>query len=73
MVFLDSKGCVLEGAGGFKNHDTAASFGTHEKIEGVIHVPVNSQYLLLTPLASAIDLENRALTNHGQLKLIAIR
>lgn len=73
VVFLDSKGCVLEGAGGFKNHDTAASFGTHEKIEGVIHVPVNSQYLLLTPLASAIDLENRALTNHGQLKLIAIR
>ena len=73
VVFLDSKGCVLEGAGGFKNHDTAASFRSHEKIEGVIHVPVNSQYLLLTPLASAIDLENRALTNHGQLKLIAIR
>jgi hypothetical protein len=73
VVFLDSKGCVLEGAGGFKNHDTAASFGTHEKMEGVIHIPDNSQYLLLTPLASAIDVEDRALTNQGQLKLIAIR
>ena len=73
VVFLDSKGCVLEGAGGFKNHDTAASFGTHEKMEGVIHIPDNSQYLLLTPLASAIDVENKALTNQGQLKLIAIR
>ncbi|OTG65760.1 hypothetical protein B9T25_11565 [Acinetobacter sp. ANC 4470] len=73
VVFLDANACVLEGAGGFKNHDAVASFTSHEKIEGVIHVPLKSQYILLTPLASAIDLENRALTNQGQLKLIAIR
>ncbi len=73
VVFLDANACVLEGAGGFKNHDAAASFTSHEKIEGVIHLPLNSQYILLTPLASAIDLENRALINQGQLKLIAIR
>lgn len=73
VVFLDSKGCVLEGAGGFKNNEASSSFISHEKIEGVIHVPEKSQYILLTPLASAIDLDNRALTNQGQLKLIAIR
>lgn len=73
VVFLDANACVLEGAGGFKNHDAVASFTSYEKIEGVIHVPLKSQYILLTPLASAIDLENRALTNQGQLKLIAIR
>ena len=73
VVFLDGKGCVLEGAGGFKNHETSSSFSTHEKIEGIIHIPANSQYILLTPLASAIDLDNKALSNQGQLKLIAIR
>ncbi|OTG70750.1 hypothetical protein B9T26_13135 [Acinetobacter sp. ANC 4169] len=73
VVFLDSSGCVLEGAGGFKNHEAADSFTTHQKIEGIVHIPSQSQYLLLTPLASAIDLENKALTNQGQLKLIAIR
>lgn len=73
VVFLDANACVLEGAGGFKNNDAVASFTSYEKIEGVIHVPLKSQYILLTPLASAIDLENRALTNQGQLKLIAIR
>ena len=73
VVFLDANACVLEGAGGFKNHDAVASFTSYEKIEGVIHVPLKSQYILFTPLASAIDLENRALTNQGQLKLIAIR
>ncbi len=73
VVFLDTNGCVLEGAGGFKNHEAAGSFTTHEKIEGIIHIPSQSRYILLTPLASAIDLENKALTNQGQLKLIAIR
>lgn len=73
VVFLDSSGCVLEGAGGFKNHEAVESSTTHQKIEGIVHIPVQSRYILLTPLASAIDLENKALTNQGQLKLIAIR
>jgi len=73
VVFLDSNGCVLEGAGGYKNHEAIESFTTHQKIEGIVHIPARSQYILLTPLASAIDLENKALTNQGQLKLIAIR
>jgi len=73
VVFLDTHGCVLEGAGGFKNHEATASFTSHEKIEGIVHIPSTTQYILLTPLASAIDVDNKALTNKGQLKLIAIR
>lgn len=73
VVFLDAKGCVLEGAGGYKNQEGASTLIQHEKIEGVLHVPTNSKYILLTPLASAIDVEDRALTNHGQVKLVAIR
>lgn len=73
VVFLDAKGCVLEGTGGYKNNNLQADALRHEKIEGVVHVPKGSEYLLLTPLASAIDVEDKALTNHGQLKLIAIR
>lgn len=73
VVFLDTHGCVLEGAGGFKNHEATASFTSHEKIEGIVHIPSTTQYMLLTPLASAIDVDNKALTNKGQLKLIAIR
>ncbi|WP_235942360.1 putative pilus assembly protein FilE [Acinetobacter terrae] len=73
VVFLDAKGCVLEGAGGYKNQEGASTLIQHEKIEGVLHVPANSKYILLTPLASAIDVEDRALSNHGQVKLVAIR
>ncbi|WP_252151822.1 putative pilus assembly protein FilE [Acinetobacter sp. ANC 4862] len=73
VVFLDAKGCVLEGAGGYKNQEGASTLIQHEKIEGVLHVPANSKYILLTPLASAIEVEDRALTNHGQIKLVAIR
>ncbi|OTG89182.1 putative pilus assembly protein FilE [Acinetobacter sp. ANC 3813] len=73
VVFLDAKGCVLEGAGGYKNKDGQENNLRHESIEGVIQIPEKTQYILMTPLASAIDVEQRALTNYGQLKLIAIR
>lgn len=72
-VFLDRNGCVMEGAGGFKNNQGEADHLYHEKIEGVIQVPKGSQYLFLTPLATAIDVDGRVLTNQGQLKLTAIR
>lgn len=73
VVFLDSRGCVLEGAGGFKNQEGQANIIQHERIEGVLQIPAQSEYVLLTPLASAIDVEDKMLTNHGQLKLVAIR
>jgi hypothetical protein len=63
----------MEGAGGFKNNQGEADHLYHEKIEGVIQVPKGSQYLFLTPLATAIDVDGRVLTNQGQLKLTAIR
>ncbi|WP_180060641.1 putative pilus assembly protein FilE [Acinetobacter sp. YH12135] len=73
VIFLDQKGCVIEGAGGFRNQDTAGNVLRHEVIEGMLQLPENSHYVLLTPLASAVDMEHRALSNQGQLKLIAIR
>lgn len=72
-VFLDEKACVIEGAGGFKNQDYQANKLQHETVEGIIQVPSTAHYLLLTPLASAIDLDNRLLSNQGQLKLNVIR
>jgi len=72
-VFLDEQGCVLEGAGGFKNNNTAGNHLHYAYIEGLLQVPDQSRYLLLTPLASAIDVEDQVLSNQGQLKLIAIR
>lgn len=72
-VFLDEKACVIEGAGGFKNQDYQSNNLQHETVEGVIQVPEIAHYLLLTPLASAIDLDNRLLSNQGQLKLNVIR
>ena len=72
-VFLDAKGCVMEGAGGYKNNDADANHLYREKIEGVIQIPSDTKYLLLTPLATAIDVDERVLSNQGQLKLIAIR
>lgn len=72
-VFLDEKACVIEGAGGFKNDENSSSMLSHGMIAGTLHVPEQSHYLLLTPLSSAIDVEHKVLTNHGQLKLIAIR
>ena len=73
VVFLDSRGCVLEGAGGFKNQEGQANIIQHERIEGILQIPAQSEYILLTPLASAIDVKDKMLINHGQLKLVAIR
>ena len=73
VVFLNEKACVIEGAGGYKNQESQASVIQHINIEGVIHVPKDSHYILMTPLASAIDVDQHGLTNHGQLKLSVIR
>lgn len=73
VVFLDEKACVLEGAGGYKNQESQANVIQHINIEGVIHVPKESHYILMTPLASAIDVDQYGLTNQGQLKLSVIR
>ena len=64
---------MLEGAGGFKNQQGTANLVQYAYIEGIIQIPKNTRYVLLTPLANAIDLADQELKNYGQLKLIAIR
>lgn len=73
IVFLDQKGCVIEGVSGFKNQEIAESKFQHAALEGVLKKPSSSKYLFMTPLASAIDVENKQLINHGQIKLSVIR
>lgn len=73
VVFLDQKGCVIEGVGGFKNQDTSSTSLQYASIEGLIRLPEGTAYLFMTPLASAIDVEDQALSNHGQIKLSVLR
>ncbi len=51
--FSIEKGCVIEGAGGFRNQDTAGNVLQHEVIEGMLQLAKDRHYVLLTPLASA--------------------
>ena len=73
VVFLDHKGCVLEGVSGFKNEDMQANNIEFAAMEGVLRKPDNAAYMFLTPLSSAVDVENKQLTNHGQIKLSVIQ
>lgn len=73
VVFLDDQACVLEGAGGYKNQELESNAIQHMHIEGIVQVPKNSHYILMTPLASAIDVDQHGLSNQGQLKLSVIR
>ncbi|WP_296283124.1 putative pilus assembly protein FilE [uncultured Acinetobacter sp.] len=73
VVFLDQQGCVLEGVSGFKNEDMQDNNLQFSAMEGVLRKPEKAVYLFLTPLSSAIDVENKQLTNHGQIKLSVIQ
>ncbi|MDR0236237.1 putative pilus assembly protein FilE [Acinetobacter sp.] len=72
-VFLDDQGCVIEGVSGFKNEESHDSNLQYAAMEGVLRKPEKAAYLFLTPLSSAIDVENKQLTNHGQIKLSVIQ
>ncbi|OTG62923.1 putative pilus assembly protein FilE [Acinetobacter silvestris] len=73
VVFLDGSGCVIEGVSGFKNQEFAESDFQHAAIEGVLKKPQSASYLFMTPLSSAVDVENKQLSNEGQIKLSVIR
>lgn len=73
VVFLDQKGCVIEGVSGFKNQDINESNFEHAALEGVLKKPSSAFFMFMTPLSSAIDVENKQLTNQGQIKLSVIR
>ncbi len=73
VVFLDQSGCVIEGVSGFKNQEFSESDFQHAAIEGVLKKPASARYLFMTPLSSAVDVENKQLSNAGQIKLSVIR
>ena len=73
VVFLDKNGCILEGVSGYKNQEYSATMLQHAAIEGTIRLPDQTSYILLTPLASALDVQEKSLSNQGQIKLTAIR
>lgn len=72
-VFLDQNGCVVEGVSGFKNEETAENTKQHAALVGILKKPAQAQYLFLTPLSEAVDVEGKQLTNQGQIKLSALR
>ncbi len=72
-VFLDQNGCVVEGVSGFKNEETAETTKQHAALAGILKKPAQAQYLFLTPLSEAVDVEGKQLTNQGQIKLGALR
>lgn len=73
VVFLDQQGCVLEGVSGFKNEEMQDNNIQFSAMEGLLRKPEKAVYMFLTPLSSAIDVENKQLTNHGQIKLSVIQ
>ncbi len=73
VVFLNEQGCVLEGAAGFKSEQLPATMLQHTAIQGLIKLPAQTRYLLMTPLATALDVDENALSNQGQITLTAIR
>lgn len=73
VVFLDGQGCVLEGVSGFKSEESHDNNLQYAAMEGVLRKPDQAVYLFLTPLSSALDVENKQLTNHGQIKLSVIQ
>ncbi|WP_254433877.1 putative pilus assembly protein FilE [Acinetobacter sp. Marseille-Q1618] len=73
VVFLDEKGCVVEGVSGFKNEEQNESVTHYASLEGVLKKPDSAHYLFMTPLSQAIDIQNHELTNQGQIKLSVIQ
>ncbi|ENX42559.1 putative pilus assembly protein FilE [Acinetobacter sp. NIPH 2100] len=73
VVFLDEKGCIAEGVSGFKNKKTTATVLLHTAIQGVLKVPEHVRYIMMTPLASAVDVSEQELSNQGQIKLSVLQ
>ena len=72
-IFLDANGCVIEGVNSFYQQTIAPSVTTHQAIQGYLHIPANTKYMVLTPLEAAADLMQIQLTNKGQVRLTPIR
>ena len=72
-IFLDERGCVLEGVNRYQQQQLKATFLQQAAILGTLHVPTGARYLLLTPLAEAVDLPNIQLSDQGQLRLVSLQ
>ena len=73
VVFLDESGCVLEGVSGFKSQKIPATLLQHAALQGVLKIPPKSHYMMITPLASAVDVPEQELSNQGQIKITALQ
>ena len=73
VIFLDKSGCILEGVSGFKNQKIPATLLQHAALQGVIKIPPKSYYMMMTPLASAVDVPEQELSNQGQIKIAALQ
>lgn len=73
VIFLDEKGCMIEGASAFYTKSQTATALQSESIEGVVHVPEQSRYVMLTALEQAMDVPELKLSNQGQIKLTVLR
>ncbi|WP_336011995.1 putative pilus assembly protein FilE [Acinetobacter calcoaceticus] len=73
VIFLDNKGCILEGVSGFKSKSYPSTMLQHSSIQGVLKVPASAHYLMMTPLSSAVDVAEKELTNQGQIQISVLR
>ncbi|TPU51062.1 putative pilus assembly protein FilE [Acinetobacter baumannii] len=73
VVFLDDKGCILEGVSGFKSKSYPSTMLQHASIQGVLKVPPSAHYIMMTPLSSAVDVTKKELTNQGQIQISVLR
>ena len=73
VAFLDETGCVIEGVTGFKNQNREENKYRYAVMDGMLQLPSQTRYILMTPLLSAVDVEDQKLSNQGQIKLTAIR
>lgn len=73
VAFLDESGCVIEGVTGFKNQNREENKYRYAVMDGMLQLPTQTRYILMTPLLSAVDVEDQVLSNQGQIKLTAIR
>jgi len=72
-VFLDNKGCILEGVSGFKSKSYPSTILQHASIQGVLKVPPSAHYMMMTPLSSAVDVAEDELSNQGQIQISVLR
>ncbi|WP_423056910.1 putative pilus assembly protein FilE [Acinetobacter nosocomialis] len=72
-IFLDEKGCILEGASGFKSKSYPSTILQHASIQGTLRVPPHARYMMLTPLSSSVDVAEQELSNQGQIQISVLR